>query len=114
MKNSNHWLLKTGLRSIAGVVLCASTWQLAQAIPQNILSPSHKSTPYKALSVHDKKWYKEHPHYAPSAKRGWIKNLPHRYRSVKVHNQTYYYSHNQYYQRSGNGYVAVKIHFAPR
>lgn len=114
MKNSNHWLLSASLRCLAGAALCASSWQFAQAIPQNTPPTAQKNTPYKALSVHDKKWYKEHPHYAPSAKRGWIKTLPHRYRIVKVHHQTYYYSHNQYYQRSGNGYVAVKIPFATR
>lgn len=111
MKNSNHWLLKTSLRTFAGVVLCASTWQLAQAIPQIV---THNDYQYRATSLHDAKWNKAHPHYEPSVKRGWIKTLPHRYRIVKVRHQTYYYSHNQYYQRSGNGYVAVKIPFAPR
>ncbi|GAC1377874.1 MAG: hypothetical protein NVS3B3_19850 [Aquirhabdus sp.] len=106
--------MKASLRTFAGVILCASTWQLAQAIPQHTEPTTAKSLPYRALSVHDKKWYKAHPNYKPSAKRGWIKNLPHRYRIVKVHNQTYYYSHNQYYQRSGNGYVAVRIPFARR
>ena len=114
MKNLNHWLIKTSLRTFAGVVLCASTWQLAQAIPQHTESNGAKNAPYRALSVHDKKWNKAHPNDTPSAKRGWIKNLPHRYRIVKVNHQTYYYSHNQYYQRSGNGYVAVKIPFARR
>ncbi len=115
MKKPSQLLLKMGLRMFAIVGLCASTWQFAQAIPQPQPQPNtSKKAPYKALSVHDKKWYKDHPHYKASLKRGWIKNLPHRYRIVKVHNQTYYYSHNQYYQRSGNGYLAVKIPFAPR
>jgi len=92
------------------VSLCASTWQFAQAIPQT----PPKNAPYKALSAHDAAWYKAHPNYKPSPKRGWIKTLPHRYRIVKVHNQTYYYAHNHYYQRSGNGYVAVKIPFVSR
>lgn len=114
MKNSNYELMRTGLRAFAGVVLCASTWQFAQAIPQHPESNGAKNAPYRALSVHDKKWNKAHPNYAPSAKRSWIKTLPHRYRIVKVNHQTYYYSHNQYYQRSGNGYVAVKIPFTRR
>lgn len=114
MKKPSQLSLRTGLRTLAFVGLCASTWQFAQATPQHTESNDAKNAPYRALSVHDKKWNKAHPNYAPSAKRGWIKTLPHRYRIVKVHNQTYYYSHNQYYQRSGNGYVAVKIPFARR
>ena len=110
MKNINQFFLTTGRRTLVGIVLCASSWQFAQAIPQK----NTANTPYRATSIHDAKWNKAHPHYKPSLKRGWIKNLPHRYRIVKVHNQTYYYSHNQYYQRSGNGYLPVKIRFAPR
>lgn len=111
MKNrSSLILLKSSLKTLAVVSLCASTWQLAQAIPQN----TPKTVPYKAESAHDAAWYKAHPHYKASPKRGWIKTLPHRYRIVKVQNQTYYYAHNHYYQRSGNGYIAVKIPFVAR
>lgn len=111
MKSVNHWLLSTSLRVCAGVVLYTCSWQLVQATPQLV---THHDTHYRAISIHDAKWNKAHPHAVASQKRVWIKTLPHRYRIVKVHNQTYYYSHNKYYQRSGNGYVAVKIPFAPR
>ena len=112
--SSIRGFLRTSSQTVIGVILCASTWQLAQAIPQTTQPNTVKKAPYRALSVHDKKWNKAHPNYAPSAKRGWIKTLPHRYRIVKVNHQTYFYSHNQYYKRSGNGYIPVKIPFASR
>lgn len=112
MKNrSSLTLLKASLKTLAVIGLCASTWQLAQATPLNTPKNAVKNVTYKALSAHDAAWYKAHPHYKASPKRGWIKELPHRYRIVKQNNQTYYYAHNHYYQRSGNGYIAVKIPF---
>jgi hypothetical protein len=115
-------LFQTSLKTLAVISLCASTWQLAQATPQITTKPVPKNVPktvpmnvpYKALSAHDAAWYKAHPHYKPSPKRSWIKTLPHRYRVVKQNNQTYYYSHGHYYQRSGFGYVVVKIPFISR
>ena len=111
MKRSDHGLPRASLRVLASLVLCASTWQFAQASPQQTVTQN--TTPYRAISVHEAKWHKTHPRYTVQPKHGWIKTLPHRYRVVKVRNQTYYYSHNKYYQRSGNGYVVVKIPFAP-
>ncbi len=111
MKKSSLISLKASFSLLAIAGLCASTWQLAQAIPQTALPNAPKDAQYKALSVHDAQWYKAHPHYVASPKRGWIKTLPHRYRIVKEHNQVYYYANNHYYQRSGTGFVAVKIPF---
>ena len=111
MKIANYRLLKTSLSTIAAIVLCASTGQLAQATPQ--MAP-HNDTHYRAMSMHDAKWNKTHPRYVAEQKRVWIKTLPHRHRIVKVNHKTYYYAQNKYYQRSGNGYVAVKIPFSPR
>jgi hypothetical protein len=127
LKNrSSVSLLITSLKALLVFGLCASTWQLAQATPENtpnvVQNNAHnitvktipKNVPYKALSAHDAAWYKAHPHYKPSPKRGWIKTLPHRYRVVKQNHQTYYYSHGRYYQRSTFGYVAVKVPFSLR
>jgi hypothetical protein len=123
-------LFQTSLKTLAVISLFATTWQFAQAIPQSTTTTASKNTtktvkknvsktvpkyvPYKALSAHDAAWYKAHPNYRPSPKRGWIKSLPHRYRIVKENNQTYYYSHGHYYQRSGFGYVVVRVPFSLR
>lgn len=106
MKDLNHKLLGIGLKTLAGIALCVSTWQLAQAIPQKT---AQNAPPYRATSIHDAQWLNAHPHYKANAKRGWIKTLPHRYRVVKYHNQTYYYSHNVYYKRTGNGYIPARL-----
>ncbi len=93
-----------GWSRIAIVALCAGCVQIAQAIPQHATPSNPAPSKYRAPSVHDVKWQQAHPNQP----RPWIKNLPHRYRIVKSHRQTYYFANKHYYQRSGAGYVLVK------
>jgi len=85
------------------LILCAGGVQMAQAVPNHAQSSSAPPK-YHAESVHDLKWQQAHPNQP----RPWIKALPHRYRIVKSHHQTYYFANKHYYQRSGTGYVLVK------
>lgn len=96
-------LLPKGLSRIALAVLCAGGVQVARAVP-NHAQGSAAPAKYRADSVHDAKWLQAHPNQP----RPWIKALPHRYRIVKSHHQTYYFADKHYYQRSGAGYVLVK------
>jgi hypothetical protein len=86
------------------VALTAGCVQLAQALPQHAIPANTAPVKYRAESVHDAKWLQAHPNQP----RPWIKALPHRYRIVKSHHQTYYFADKHYYQRSGAGYVLVK------
>jgi len=95
--------LAKGLSRLALVALCAGGVQIAQAVP-NHAPASPAPAKYRAESVHDLKWQQAHPNQP----RPWIKALPHRYRIVKSHHQTYYFADKHYYQRSGAGYVLVK------
>ena len=105
MSTSNPIMLKAGLGTLVVLGLWAGSLQVAQAIPQQ---PGSK---YRAESVHDAKWRQAHPKAAvtPPSTKGWIKTLPHRYRIVKSHHQTYYFANKHYYQRSGAGYGIVKL-----
>ncbi len=96
-------LLPNGLSRITLAILCVGGAQAARALPNHAPNATAPAK-YRAESVHDAKWLQAHPNQP----RPWIKALPHRYRIVKSHHQTYYFANKHYYQRSGTGYVLVK------
>ncbi len=103
--------IKLSLGALIVLGLWAGSLQVVQAIPQQ--QNPQQAAKYHAESVHDAKWHQAHPKakVTPPSTKGWIKTLPHRYRVVKYHHQTYYFANKHYYQRSGAGYGIVKIPF---